>query len=311
MTLIRRDRASSTRLDATDAITGAAQGDPTAATTPAPSQTGTGSIVAVEHGTAPVRVRLGGVPVDLHGRADAVEQIRRRSLTTGERPLGVVSVNLDHLHYFGDRRVLTGAFGIRDGARSDIRWLHLIDGAPIAAQARRATGQAWPRLSGSDLIGPILEHAEADGVSVGFIGGAPDIRNRLLEALRERSPNLRVAGVWSPARAELLDMDSSSDLAAEIAAAGVDILVVCLGKPRQELWIDHFGVMTGAKVLLAFGAVVDFLAGRVSRAPEWVSSHGMEWAWRLVLEPKRLAKRYLLYGPGAYRILRRSGAGSA
>ncbi|QEO15042.1 WecB/TagA/CpsF family glycosyltransferase [Agromyces intestinalis] len=260
--------------------------------------------------TEPERVRLGGVPVDLHAHADAIERIRRCSLTSGERPLGVVSVNLDHLHYFGERRILSGAFGLREGVHGDIRWLYLIDGAPIAAQARRTTGHAWPRLAGSDLIGPILAHAEADGVTVGFVGGAPEVRDRLTEALRAQYPRLDFRGVWSPTRAELLDVDASAAIAAEIAAAGVDLLVVCLGKPRQELWIDRFGAATGAKVLLAFGAVVDFLAGRVSRAPEWISSHGLEWAWRLMLEPKRLSKRYLVYGPGAYRTLRRSSAGA-
>jgi N-acetylglucosaminyldiphosphoundecaprenol N-acetyl-beta-D-mannosaminyltransferase len=80
----------------------------------------------------------------------------------------------------------------------------------------------------------------------------------------------------------------------------VTILVVCLGKPRQEEWIAEHGYASGAKVCLAFGAAVDFLAGRVSRAPQWMANYGFEWAWGLVREPRRLDRRYLLQGPKAY-----------
>ncbi|ACZ31704.1 glycosyl transferase, WecB/TagA/CpsF family [Xylanimonas cellulosilytica DSM 15894] len=254
------------------------------------------------------RILLGGVPVDLHDQGGALAAIRARSVATEGKPLGVVSVNLDHLHWFGHGTALNGNFGIHEGSAAPVGWLHLIDGAPIAEQARRATGRHWPRLAGSDLVGPILAAAEIDGVSVGFLGGAPSTQDELRTELAERYPNLQVAGMWAPSREELLDTDAADALAADIAAADVGILVVCLGKPRQELWIDHYGVASGARVLLAFGAVVDFLAGRVVRCPDWVAEHGLEWAWRLALEPKRLAHRYLVNGPGAYRMLRLSPA---
>ncbi len=86
----------------------------------------------------------------------------------------------------------------------------------------------------------------------------------------------------------------------------MNVLVVCLGKPRQEHWIEQYGPLTGAQVLLAFGAVVDFLSGRIRRAPRWVADHGFEWAWRLGLEPRRLARRYLVRGPVEYLALRRT-----
>ena len=91
----------------------------------------------------------------------------------------------------------------------------------------------------------------------------------------------------------------------EINDAGVDILVVGLGKPLQENWINRHGSQTGAQVLLAFGAVVDFLAGRIRRAPEPIVQAGAEWAWRLMLEPRRLGRRYLIDGPPALVRLRR------
>jgi exopolysaccharide biosynthesis WecB/TagA/CpsF family protein len=250
------------------------------------------------------RLVLGGVPVDLYDEAAALAAIRERSVAAEGKPLGVVSVNLDHLHWFGRGTAMNGAFGIREAASAPVRWLHLIDGAPIAEEASRRTGRRWPRLAGSDLVGPIIAAAEADGVSVGFLGGAPATHDQLRAALAERHPALTVAGMWAPSREELLDAEAADALVAEIAAADVGILVVCLGKPRQELWIDRYGQASGARVMLAFGAVVDFVAGRVVRCPAWVSRHGLEWAWRLALEPRRLARRYLLHGPGAYRLLR-------
>ena len=110
----------------------------------------------------------------------------------------------------------------------------------------------------------------------------------------------------------MLASDSESrSLAAEIRAARVDVLVVGLGKPRQELWIAEYGYLTGAGALLAFGAVVDFLAERVTRAPSWMSARGLEWSYRLALEPLRLSRRYLVDGPGAYHRLRRAGSPEA
>jgi exopolysaccharide biosynthesis WecB/TagA/CpsF family protein len=92
----------------------------------------------------------------------------------------------------------------------------------------------------------------------------------------------------------------------QIAGAEVTILIVCLGKPRQEEWIAEHGYASGAKVCLAFGAVVDFLAGRISRAPQWMANHGLEWAWRLLREPRRLSRRYLIQGPKAYLAVQRN-----
>jgi exopolysaccharide biosynthesis WecB/TagA/CpsF family protein len=193
-----------------------------------------------------------------------------------------------------------------DGHR--VEWLNLIDGAPIAKQAERITGMHYPKLSGSDLALSILEQASIPGQSVGLLGGSPDITSSLASRFATQWPNIRFAGHWTPSRSETMVSADCARIASQIAEQDVDILLVCLGKPRQEIWIENFGAETGAGVLLAFGAVVDFLAGRVARAPEWISRAGAEWAWRLAIEPRRLARRYLIEGPPAYIALRRSTA---
>ncbi|WP_157372752.1 WecB/TagA/CpsF family glycosyltransferase [Agromyces sp. Root81] len=250
------------------------------------------------------RVRLGGVPVDLLGRSEAIDTISSRFEQSVGRPLGVASINLDHVHYFGDAAPVGHA--LHDGDAAPVEWLNLVDGAPLAAAARRITHRDWPRLAGSDLIDPLLDRAELAHSTVGFIGGTATTHEHLARRLALTHPVLRLAGCWAPDRAELVDDAVGRAIADDIAAHEVGLLIVCLGKPRQELWIERYGAATGSRVLLAFGAVVDFLAGRIGRAPRWVADHGMEWAWRLALEPRRLAHRYLVDGPPAYLAVRRS-----
>lgn len=105
-------------------------------------------------------------------------------------------------------------------------------------------------------------------------------------------------------RAGIDERDSACRLAERVREADVDLLIVGLGKPRQELWIDRYGAASGARVLLAFGAAADFLSGTVKRAPKQFQDLGLEWLYRLGTEPRRLAHRYLVDGPSAWMTLR-------
>ncbi|WP_238324875.1 WecB/TagA/CpsF family glycosyltransferase [Paenarthrobacter nicotinovorans] len=249
-------------------------------------------------------ITLGGAPVKLTDFEHAVGLIMDRAQAGGAKPLGVCSANLDHLRHFGTGSRWNGTLD----QPALVDWLTLLDGAPLVSAAVRITGKQWPRLAGSDLVGPLLDDAERRGLRVGFLGGSPQAQELIRDRFARERPRLHVAGWWAPERPVLHDVSASRELAADIAASAVDLLVVGLGKPRQELWIAEYGQLTGANVILAFGAVVDFLAGRIMRAPAWVSSHSLEWAWRLMLEPRRLARRYLLEGPGAYLTLRTSSS---
>jgi exopolysaccharide biosynthesis WecB/TagA/CpsF family protein len=159
----------------------------------------------------------------------------------------------------------------------------------------------------SALRDPVAASASLITNATGVSGAAP-VAALVRSVSVTAWPAITVVGHWTPTRDALSSHVSSLALAAEMRAVGVDIVIVCLGKPRQEKWIDDFGAATGAGVLLAFGAVVDFLAGRVSRAPRWVCAAGFEWMWRLMLEPRRLARRYLIEGPPAYMAVRRSSS---
>ncbi|TSD94465.1 WecB/TagA/CpsF family glycosyltransferase [Skermania sp. ID1734] len=249
----------------------------------------------ISGGTPWPRLKVDGVTVDLMDRDRALELILDTPYSSG--PLAVGSANLHHLHIFANRPT--------DPA-PDLRWLTLLDGAPLVHEANKIGGEEWPKLSGSDLIHPILAAASDRGIRVGFLGSDPDTHRQLLVRLGERFPDLRVAGTWAPLRWELTDTEASARIAHEIREAEVEILVVGLGKPRQEEWISRFGVATGARVLLAFGAVIDFLAGRMQRAPKFFRDAGAEWAWRLMQEPRRLSRRYLIDCPPALLRMKRT-----
>lgn len=250
-------------------------------------------------------VKAAGVQVERWEADPLMEHLRETVVADtaeSEPAVAIGSINLDHLHHFGEGRIELQ----NEPEESGVDWIMLADGAPIAGHASRVTQLSWPRLTGADLLPDILALAEEENLTVGFLGGTPESHEALRPVLAERYPGLKPAYFWAPPKDVVDSVDGSEGLAEEIRAAGVDVLNVALGKPRQELWIQTYGDATGARLLLAFGASVDFLAGKVSRAPDWVQKNGLEWAYRLVQEPGRLARRYLVQGPPAWLTWRRA-----
>jgi exopolysaccharide biosynthesis WecB/TagA/CpsF family protein len=289
-----------TALDAIPAST------PTQSTTKGPSRDGSRRDVMTGSVTPWPRLMVGNVAVDLLEHEAALNLITD-SLSAPDQ-LAVASANLDHLHHFATDPSWSNLppAAAWEAGSTGMRWLTLLDGMPLVRTANRLSGKRWPKLSGSDLIGSILDRSAAMGARVGFLGGTTDTHQRLRAQLALKLPRLQLVGTWAPDRSELLNHADCLRIASNIRAAGVDILVIGLGKPRQEQWIAQYGEMTNARVLLAFGAVVDFLAGTISRAPRIVGDFGVEWAWRLVLEPRRLSRRYLVEGPPALLSLYRT-----
>lgn len=245
------------------------------------------------------KMDLAGITVTSATEDDVLARIDNAISHPGSAPLAIGSVNLDHLHHF------PAGTGAQPGAQP-VDWLWLADGMPIAWRGRALSGQAWPRVTGADLLPVILELAENTGARVGWLGGTRSMHDQLAKVLEQRWPRLDAGSVWTPSREEFDAADSVEAIIREIAGAQVDILVVALGKPRQEQWIDSHGARSDARVLLAFGASGDFLAGQVSRAPEWMQKVGAEWLYRLYREPRRLARRYLIEGPQQLNLLRKA-----
>ncbi len=137
----------------------------------------------------------------------------------------------------------------------------------------------------------LAAHAERRGYQIFLLGGEPEILEAAAKKLGEKHPLLPPVKFYSPPFASLQDIDHAIILE-RLQAARPDILLVAFGCPKQEKWISMHYRTLGIPCSIGVGATVDFLAGKVSRAPAWISKLGLEWVYRLSQEPKRLFGRY-------------------
>jgi N-acetylglucosaminyldiphosphoundecaprenol N-acetyl-beta-D-mannosaminyltransferase len=165
------------------------------------------------------------------------------------------------------------------------------DGAPLVWASRRGPAPLPERVAGSDLIYTLSDLAARRGYRVFFAGGAPGVAERAAQRLSARYPALQVAGTASPHFRDL-STDDYDRLKRQIAEAQTDILVLAATMPLGEQWLSANLGDLGVPLGVNLGAAIDFAAGRVNRAPRWMQKIGLEWAFRLLLEPRRLFSRY-------------------
>jgi N-acetylglucosaminyldiphosphoundecaprenol N-acetyl-beta-D-mannosaminyltransferase len=178
------------------------------------------------------------------------------------------------------------------GVRTALRdaSLNLPDGAPVAWLAGRITRSRVARVTGSDLFAALC----ASGSRRHFLlGSTPETLQRLVAAVQREYPGARICGVASPPFGPLGERESA-ELAQLVNDARPDIVWVGLGAPRQELWMRENRWRLRAPALIGVGAVFDFASGAKRRAPRWLQDAGLEWAYRLATEPRRLWRRYLV-----------------
>lgn len=238
------------------------------------------------HDLARRQVRMFGIDFDSLRMDQAVAQL----MLWLHQPDGacryVVTPNVDHVVLYQQSAALRQAYA--DAS------LVLADGAPVVA-ASRILGKALPeRVAGSDLVPSMFSEAvwQRTNLRIFLLGGAPGVALRAAERIEENWPGMKVVGVASPPLGFEHDPQQNADLVAEINACEPDLLLVGLGAPKQEIWIHrHYGELS-VSVALCIGATIDFLAGQRSRAPRWMRRVGLEWLYRVFLEPRRLAGRY-------------------
>jgi N-acetylglucosaminyldiphosphoundecaprenol N-acetyl-beta-D-mannosaminyltransferase len=222
-----------------------------------------------------------GQSVNVSGIPDAVDRIEQR--LSLPKSFMVCTVNLDHLV---KRRRDPGFLEAYQKAE-----IASADGFPVAALAR-LEGVAIERAPGSDLVLPLCARAAARKIPVFLVG--PTLRTLCLSAKRLVStyPALEICGVYAPPR----DFESHSDAASEaisiIRESGARICFVALGAPRQEFFEARAIEETHNIAFIGVGGALDFLAGTQIRCPLIVRRIYLEWAWRLMLNPRRLAVRY-------------------
>lgn len=166
------------------------------------------------------------------------------------------------------------------------------DGAPVAFLMRRYGAERQVRISGPDLMLLCCESAAQAGVSVFLYGSRQETLDALVSALKGRFQSLKIAGSYSPPFRMLSEGEDAAIVDA-INASGAGIVWVGLGCPKQEAWmIAHRGRIKA--VMVGVGAAFDYHAGLIARAPHWMQQCGLEWLHRLLSEPRRLWRRYLV-----------------
>lgn len=166
------------------------------------------------------------------------------------------------------------------------------DGMPLAWVLRRIGFQRQERINGPDLMWRLCEQAAQNELSIFLYGSTPETLGRLTDNMKTAFPRLAIAGVSSPPFRHLSD-EEDREMIDLINGSGAHIVFVGLGCPKQEFWMAaHRGKIRA--VMIGVGAAFDYHAGTVKRAPLWMQRSGLEWLFRLVCEPKRLWKRYLV-----------------
>ena len=227
---------------------------------------------------------------------EAVEWVRAR--IAARRPAYIATANVDFLmQAWRDpelQRILLEAD------------LVVADGVPILWMSRLLGPALRERVTGSDLVPLLSEMAAANGYSIFNLGGAPGVPEKAAEVLTSRFPGLRVAGCYSPPKADILDMNHQ-EILARLEQARPDLLFIAYGAPKQEKFANMHVRQWSVPVAMGIGGSLDFLAGAQKRAPKLVQRMALEWLWRMFSDPRRLVGRYikniLFFFSAAVRLL--------
>lgn len=239
-------------------------------------------------------VELAGVQLHAVTEADCVKLILDE-LDAGRGGV-VVTPNLDHL-----RRCRSDLAFSALVAEADLK---IADGMPLV-WASRFQGTPLPeRVAGSDLISSLSSGAAQRGRSIFLMGGDPGTAESAAVVLRQRYPQLKIAGHHYPPFGFDKHDEEIEKIEQVISAASPDIIFVALGSPKQELLIERIQKICPNAWWLGVGNSFSFLSGNVRRAPLWMQKKGLEWVHRLGQEPRKLFKRYIVFGvPFATRLL--------
>jgi N-acetylglucosaminyldiphosphoundecaprenol N-acetyl-beta-D-mannosaminyltransferase len=239
------------------------------------------------------RIWIGRLPIDVVDFAGALTAIE--DLVRSRAGGTVFTPNVDH--------IVMGERNERFRRAYERVSLSLVDGTPVL-WAARLVGRPLPeKVSGSDLMIPLVERAAAKGWRVFLLGGEPGVAARAEAALSARLPALTIVGTDAPRIDNNGDPAARMTVAARVAETRPDLVLVAFGAPKQEIFCEEMRAVLAPAVLVCVGAGIDFVAGTARRSPAWMSRWGIEWAYRLAREPRRLAGRYLLRDPQFLGIL--------
>jgi N-acetylglucosaminyldiphosphoundecaprenol N-acetyl-beta-D-mannosaminyltransferase len=228
---------------------------------------------------------IAGVRIDNRAFGDVVATIVEHA-ASGRAAGYVVTPNAHHVVLFQKdarlREIYEGAF------------LSVPDGVPLLWAARLLGEKPRGRVNGTDLFEALCAEAAGRGLRVYLLGGREGAAPAAARRLQERHPALEICGTYAPPFGFENDPVEAARILERINAARPDLLFVGLGAPKQEYWMHANRARLNVPVSLGIGVSFEFVGGVVRRAPVWMQKTGLEWLFRLVAEPQRLWKRYLV-----------------
>jgi len=228
------------------------------------------------------RVDVAGVPVDPVSMAEAVNAVQR--WIRGQDRRVAVGVNAHVVNLAATDGDLAARL-----QRVDLAYP---DGQSVVWACRLLGAAAPERVATTDLIHPLAAMCAGESAGMYFFGGRPGVAARAASRLRDREPTLRIDvhhGYIDPAETPAIIED--------INASGAAVLLVGLGDPLQQHWVAQHRAELRPPVVLTCGGLFDWVSGDNRRPPDWIVRAGLEWSWRLLHEPRRLARRYLVGNP--------------
>jgi N-acetylglucosaminyldiphosphoundecaprenol N-acetyl-beta-D-mannosaminyltransferase len=235
----------------------------------------------------PTRVMVGDLAIDRLSMNDAVRWVvsNLQQRRTGS-PMLIMASNAQLITLAAADQRFSMAVRSAD--------LNIPDGISVVLAARLLGSHIPERVTGGDLMERLCAEAARHGFSVFFLGGLPGAAATSASRLTFRYPGLRVAGYCCPDYGFEKDLAGSAEVRRQIAAAAPDLLCVALGAPKQEIWMQENCPTLPVCAAISVGAALDTTAGLRRRAPRWTHCIGMEWLYRLIREPRRLWRRYLI-----------------
>lgn len=207
-------------------------------------------------------------------------------LVENREPSYVVTPNVDHIMRLQHNKDFLKIYQNAS--------LVLADGMPLLWGSRFLGQPIIEKISGSDLVPRLACLAAEKGYKLFFLGGREGAAMQAADVLTKKYPKLNIVGCYSPPFGFEKNIDENKKISNLIKKASPDILFVGLGSPKQENWINNNYKEINVPVSIGIGVTFEFIAGLVKRAPIWMQRCGLEWFWRLMMEPRRLWRRYLV-----------------
>ena len=241
------------------------------------------------------RVTVLGVEIDALRMDEVVAAFER--LIQRRQPALALSVNVDICMKIQRDPELRTIY-----RRAD---LVLVDGTPMMWAASFLGSPLPQRVSGSDFLLEFCRIAARRGYRIFLLGGLPGVAEAAKHWLASRYPGITVVGTYAPPFGFETDERENARIVSMINASTSDVLFVGFGTPKEQKWLFTFRTQLHVSVSMNVGSSFDYLAGRLKRAPQWMQRWGLEWTYRLVQEPRRLWRRYLVEDPPfVYHIIR-------